>query len=79
MIISFMVIIGAVAYILIMYSADEPISAEEEVSEAETIRAEYTGDIEQYNDVIKKVSSFTDYGEPDLDNVGRENPFAPLN
>ncbi len=27
---------------------------------------------------IEKIESFTDYGEPSLDNIGKSNPFAPI-
>lgn len=76
-VVSFAVIAGAIVYLLGMNKSNNPVV--EESSEAEVIRAEYTGDLDKYDGIIEEVNKFTDYGGPSLENIGRENPFAPLN
>jgi len=37
----------------------------------------FTGNIDQAT--LNNINKFNDYGEASLDNIGRVNPFAPLN
>lgn len=75
LIISSVVIVGSIYFILGM---NKPKEVTVEESEVDTARAEYTGNLDSFKETIEDIQESTDYGEPNLDNIGRENPFAPL-
>lgn len=47
------------------------------VSEEAQKEQQFTGNIDQ--DTLDTINKFNDYGEAGLENIGRVNPFAPLN
>lgn len=77
LVISLIIIIGAIYFFYTMFSPGSS-NEEIEISAVEEVKMEYTGNIDKYKDILESVESFTDYGKPELDGIGRTNPFAPI-
>ena len=77
-------VIGCFAAILIsgyfiytMYFAKPAANTAQNQISQQTTSDKITGNVD--DGVMQKINSFTDYGEAQLDNIGRVNPFGPLN
>jgi hypothetical protein len=69
------VIIGASSFFL--YRMLVPAKAKTVVTVDQNKTPAITGDID--TETLKLISEKKDYGEATLDNIGRTNPFGPLN
>lgn len=72
--ISIFVVIISVFQILRMMNPAKP--KVQEKTEAEKISSQFTGEID--DDLLEKVEKSTDYGQPEPQEIYRQNPFAPL-
>jgi uncharacterized protein YpmB len=76
------VIICGLAVVLCGYFAytmlfpKKPVASVSEEAQ-EQAKQEFTGNID--NDTLNEIKKLNDYGEAPLDNIGRVNPFGPLN
>lgn len=68
------IIVGSVFFFLKMQGGSKPQPVQN--SQANTV--EFKGELDKYDKVMESVEGYTDYGIPTLDNLGRDNPFAPV-
>jgi uncharacterized protein YxeA len=71
-----LVIIGA-GYYLFTVMAPPKNTVTPTQNNNNNTKTEFTGDIDQ--NTLNEIKKFNDYGEANLDNIGRVNPFGPLN
>jgi len=74
LVMSIFVIAGSAYFLVRISSTNKP--KEKTVPVVEQYKAGFTGKIDK--DTLGNINSTMDYGKPNLDNLGRENPFAPL-
>lgn len=76
-VVSLVVIAVAVYFGLQMMGIGPKKPAPKVESETTTPEKTFTGNIDQ--STLDSINKLNDYGEATLDNIGRVNPFAPLN
>jgi len=70
------ILIGGSCYL--GYRMLAPAQKAKTAEETATVQPDrFTGNIDE--DTLKMISERKDYGEATLDNIGRTNPFGPLN
>lgn len=69
------IIVGSIFTFLRMQNSSKP----QTVQNTETKTVEFKGELDKYDKIMESVEGYTDYGIPALDNIGRDNPFAPIN
>lgn len=70
------VLIGASVFVIYRMLAPKS-NSKQPVTSQEPVGDTFTGDIDE--ETLKLISEKKDYGEATLDNIGRTNPFGPLN
>lgn len=68
------IIVGSIIVFLRMQSSGKP----QPVKNSKVNTVEFKGELDKYDKVMESVEGYTDYGIPTLDNLGRDNPFAPV-
>ncbi len=80
-IVACIVVMGGAIFVGVkMFFPSKP-AASTTTQTTETAKNQITGDINksETKDTIDKLNALKNYGDTNLDNVGRVNPFAPLN
>lgn len=70
------IISGALFFAIKMFVPTKK-STKSNTSQQSAAEKTITGDIDQ--ETLDKLDSLKNYGDTNLDNIGRVNPFAPLN
>jgi len=77
MVVSLIVIVVAVYFGLQMMGIGPKKAPKKVQTTAATNEKTFTGNIDQTT--LDSINKLNDYGEATLDNIGRVNPFAPVN
>ena len=67
----------ALSFLGVFGSKSSKTSSTETTTQTQSSKPEFTGNID--NSTLQKVNNLKDYGQAPLDNIGRVNPFGPLN
>ena len=70
------ILMAGSGYLIYRMTAPSKASTEN-TNTTQTQEDTFTGDIDE--ETLKLISEKKDYGEATLDNIGRTNPFGPLN
>ena len=71
------VLIGVSIFLIFNMLGSSNKTTQQPNTSVQTTETKLTGEIDK--ETLKAISDKTDYGEATLDNIGRTNPFGPLN
>jgi hypothetical protein len=77
LVISILVMGVSIFFLWGMLFPKAPATSNTNNTQQTAVKNEFTGNID--NDTLDQIKKLNDYGEAPLDNIGRVNPFGPLN